>query len=303
MARIFISYASADRDLVQREVDGLLKALGFETWFAPEDIRSAGLWEQSILVGLESSDWFMLIVSACAASSAWVKREVRWAFDNLQDRIIPFVIDGSDAGVIDERLRSIQHLDYGTDRTQATRKLVQCLVDARYRGFQRHLGGKWICAVQPVYYSRRRHYDKQGTTRKWVRALQSLYSSTESEWHVQNVQINASAGGYVIDTVAADGKLQWRWNASLVENAFLVGPLASLRKSSGSHGYMSVQISRNGTYMFGHDYAVVLEEAKAHYGILLLGKDENSLAKAWSAMRNAQRGLPRLTNRIDFSAP
>jgi hypothetical protein len=303
MARIFISYASSDHDFVEREVDGLLKALGFETWFAPANIRSAELWEQSIAVGLDSSDWFLLLVSSCAASSAWVKRELSWAFDNLPDRIIPFVIDDTDPGRIDERLRTIQHLDYGTDRTLAVQRLVQRLVDAQYRGFQRSLGGQWLCAVQPVYYSRRRRYRDQPFPGRWIRALRSHGSGAETAWHVQDVQINPSVTGYVVDTLPAEATLQWRWNAGLVGNAFLAGSWASKRESSDSHGYMSVQISRNGTYMFGHDYAVVLEEAKAHFGVLLLGKTEGALAKAWSAMRGARRDMPPLTYRIDFPSP
>lgn len=300
MARVFISYASADHDFAQREVNGLLKALGFETWFAPANIRSAELWEESIFIGLQGSDWFMLIVSSSTVSSAGVKKELSWALDNLPDRIIPLVIDGSDPSLIDERLHDIQHLDYGTDRTQALQRLVQLLVDAQYKGFQRHLGGKWICAIQPVYYSRPRRYCKQRAVQKWMRAFRSLCFSAEADWHVQYVQITPSLSGYVVDTLPAAGTLQWRWSASLVANAFLVGPWASKRRSSGSHGYMNAQISRNGTYMFGHDYAVVLEEAKAHFGVLLFGRDEYSLGKAWSAMKNARRGMPSLTYTIEF---
>jgi hypothetical protein len=301
MARVFISYSSADHDFVQSEVDGLIKALGFETWFAPTNLRSSELWEKSILIGLESSDWFIVIVSASATSSDWVKKELSWAFDNLSDRIIPLVIDGSDVGDVDKRLSNIHHLDYGADRTQATQRLVKRLIDAEYRGFQRHLSGKWICAVQPVYYSKNISYYERRDAMNLIHALKQVFSSGKTKWHIQEVQITPSLAGYVIDTISAKDKLQWCWNASLVSNAFLVGPWKSKRKTSGSHGFMSVQISRNGTYMYGHDYAVVLEEAKAHYGVLLLGKDENSLVKAWTAMRNARRDMFSLKNKIDFS--
>ena len=52
--------------------------------------------------------------------------------------------------------------------------------------------------------------------------------------------------------------------------------------------------------MFGHNYAVVLEEGRAHYGVVLFGREESTLAKAWSAMKNAIREVPPLTHRFDF---
>ena len=68
-----------------------------------------------------------------------------------------------------------------------------------------------------------------------------------------------------------------------------------------SNGYMTLQIARNGMYMCGHDYAVVLEEGKAHFGVLLLAKDEDNLQKAWTAMASASRELLPLKQRTEFN--
>ncbi len=300
MQHAFISYASGDRRFVQAEIVDLLKELGLKPWFAPEDIRSGEFWEDSILKGLRSSDWFVVIISTRSAASSWVRREVEWALENLPSRIIPIVIDGCKSDAIDKRMRSIQHLDYGANKVKAIQKLAGRLVKAAYQGLQRELDGRWICAVQPVYYSLRRgHYEVSATGKRKSVVRPEAYP-VDGDWHIQNVEIARSSEGYWVDTVAAKGKLQWRWDAALVSDAFLVGLWKSKRESSKSHGYMSAALSRNGTYMFGHDYAVVMEEGKAHFGMLLLGKSEGCLSRAWFAMKSAQRGMSSLKCRIDF---
>ena len=141
MANIFISYATVDYELIQVEVVGMLKALGFEVWIAPADIRSSENWEESIRVGLESADWFLVVVSAHSIASTWVKMEVASALKLLPDRIIPLVIDQSDVKDLDNKLSTLQALDFGTDRPQAMQKLVKLLVDSEYRGLRRDIGG------------------------------------------------------------------------------------------------------------------------------------------------------------------
>jgi len=72
------------------------------------------------------------------------------------------------------------------------------------------------------------------------------YSET---WHVQDVEISGSPDMYTVKTDSAPGKLQWRLDAKLVANAFLVGIWHSTRVGSRSQGYMTLQLARNGTYM------------------------------------------------------
>jgi len=281
MSKLFISHTSADRALVEREFLGLLRALGFDTWFAEEDIQSADHWERSILSGLEDSKWFVLIMSTDSAVSEWVKDEVSWAIEKRPETIIPILIDDCNPRDIHIRLPRIQHIDYRIDSTQALHNLIKRLVNAEYvpnpvEANRRDLTGQWVSAVQPVYYA------------------------AGNQWHIQYVQITYSPKGYAVKTVKAEGKLQWRMEAKLVANTFLVGPWSSRRKSSQSHGYMSLQISRNGQYMFGHDYGVVFKEQESHFGILLLGQTEESLQYAWKAMASGRREMLPLTHTVNF---
>jgi hypothetical protein len=81
MSKLFISHSTSDRKFVEDKLAGLLKALGFDVWFAENDIKTAEQWERSILAGLESSDWFVLVMSPRSAKSEWVKDEVNWAIE------------------------------------------------------------------------------------------------------------------------------------------------------------------------------------------------------------------------------
>ena len=64
VSKLFISHATADRDFVEQHLVRLLRALGFDVWFAPDDITTSNQWERSILAGLASSEWFVLVMSA-----------------------------------------------------------------------------------------------------------------------------------------------------------------------------------------------------------------------------------------------
>lgn len=276
MSSVFVCHATGDQVFVERVLLGLLKSLGLDIWYAPESIRASEAWKDSIAAGLQDADWFVVVVSKQAAASEWVGKEVSDALERLPNKIIPIVIDGSSLRDVHESLPDIHCINYHADSDRATHSLVGLLVDAEYRGLQRQLAGKWISAVQAVYYA------------------------AGNAWHVQDVEIAPTPRGYSVATIPAPGKLQWRFEAKLVANAFFVGRWFSKRAGSESKGYMSLQISRNGTYMFGHDYGVVFDEGKAHFGVMLLAKTEEKLEIARTAMKRARRKMSSLDKRIDF---
>jgi hypothetical protein len=133
MSKLFISHATADRKFVELELLNLLKSLGFEVWFAEDDISTTEHWERSILDGLIKSDWFVLVMSPHSAHSEWVKDEISWAIDNRQGRIIPLLIEKCDLREFHIRLPRIQHIDFWKDPRQAREKLIKYLVDKEYQ--------------------------------------------------------------------------------------------------------------------------------------------------------------------------
>lgn len=175
MSNIFISHSSADRLLVDEAFAGLIRALGYEVWIDTERIRASEQWEASLAAGLEGADWFLVIVSREAAKSDWVRRETSWAICNLPNRVIPVVIDDSSPSNINPRLLDYQHYNYKKEPSRTLEKLVALLVNAKYAGYDRDLSGKWISAVQPVYY-------------------------LSTGWHIQNVEAVSTFDGYRIRT-------------------------------------------------------------------------------------------------------
>lgn len=145
MSRCFISHATGDRVFVENELLGLLKALGVESWYAEENIETGDQWERSILAGLESSDWFIVVMSSRSASSEWVRDEVNWAITNMPGRIVPVLIGDCKATDFHIRLPRFQYADYRTDPNKGRLKLLTIIVDAEYRPIRRAaaINGLW----------------------------------------------------------------------------------------------------------------------------------------------------------------
>jgi hypothetical protein len=274
MPKVFISYSSLDRELADT-FRGLIEALGYEVWMDAKCIEPAQEWRPSLVSGLESADWLLVLVSRNSVTSDWVRRETRWAIEQLPGRVIPIILDDSKSEDIDESLGKFQHANYGSHPQQSINQLIKILSDARYAGYGRDIVGQWISAVQPVYYKR-------------------------DGWHVQDVVISASSDVYSVKTVPTPGKLQWRLDAKLVENAFLAGPWHSTREGSRSQGYMTLQLARNGTYMCGHDYALAFGDTVSHFGVMLLSRTEDNLRLAWQSMNTAARQMLSLDHRTNF---
>jgi hypothetical protein len=135
MSRLFISHATADRKFVERELLGLLRALGFNPWFAEEDIKTTQQWERSILGALKSSRWFVLVMSPRSAESEWVKDEVAWAIDEMPEHVIPILIDDCEPRDFHIRVPRIQYLDFRKQIRESREELVKLLVDSEYKPY------------------------------------------------------------------------------------------------------------------------------------------------------------------------
>jgi hypothetical protein len=152
MSRLFISHSTADRAFVEAELAGLFKALGFEVWFAEEDIQTADRWERAIRRGLESSEWVVVVMSKRSSKSEWVKDEVAWAIEHRPSKLIPILINDCKPLDFHIHLPQIQHVDFRKVKKIAQEKLITLLVNEEYRpsksnpyssGDTSILKGKW----------------------------------------------------------------------------------------------------------------------------------------------------------------
>jgi hypothetical protein len=78
--KVFISYASADRDEVFRRIQ-VLDLLGIETYLDVGDLRAGEKWEDSIRGAIDQTKFMILFWSKAARESQWVEKEWRYALD------------------------------------------------------------------------------------------------------------------------------------------------------------------------------------------------------------------------------
>jgi TIR domain len=126
MPKVFISYANEDRHFVEKEIISLLQRHGIQTWYSRDDVRSAEHWEETIRLGLESCDWFLVVLTERAVASDWVRAEVHWAMDERKGRFIPVLVEDCDWRKLHLKIRMIQLVDFRQIQDEERRKLLKC---------------------------------------------------------------------------------------------------------------------------------------------------------------------------------
>ena len=112
--RIFISYSSKDRKIVEQVHNTLINNNNFDIW--RDQTRLETDWSREIAFSLSDSDVLFLMWSKNAATSKWVKHE--WLTARaLEKRIIPIVFP--DAPKLPEPLHNIEvvHLEESNLKT------------------------------------------------------------------------------------------------------------------------------------------------------------------------------------------
>src|SRR5215471_3587747 len=131
---IFISHASEDRLFVEDRLLPFLHDHGVAAWCATAEIKTAEDWEHGIRSGLRTSDYFLVVLSANAIASQWVRAEVQWAVENRRGRVIPVLIDSCNAADLHLQLPLLQHIDLRADAREEWQKLAEFCRTAAYRG-------------------------------------------------------------------------------------------------------------------------------------------------------------------------
>jgi GTPase SAR1 family protein len=125
VARVFISHSDLDRKFVESHVVTTLRAANLETWYSKEDIFGGRHWEREIIKGLESSDWFLVVVSPNAVDSRWVRTEVHWAFEHRTGRIVPVLKDDIEPIKLHISLPELQFVDFRRPNSEAKASLIR----------------------------------------------------------------------------------------------------------------------------------------------------------------------------------
>jgi hypothetical protein len=125
MAKAFISHSTRDREFVEQEIIPTLAGRGIDFWYCKDDIQSAEQWDRSIMQGLRTCDWFLLVMSPNAEKSEWVKDEVLWAIEHRPQRLIPVLASRCDPREINLRLARIQYVNY-LDPQSGRDQMLRC---------------------------------------------------------------------------------------------------------------------------------------------------------------------------------
>src|SRR5438552_10916896 len=114
---VFLSYASADAETVQR-ICNALRAAGLEVWFDQSELRGGDAWDASIRKQIKECALFVPIISANtdARSEGYFRLEWKLAVDRShlmaddQAFLLPVVIDGTPEATarVPDRFRELQ---------------------------------------------------------------------------------------------------------------------------------------------------------------------------------------------------
>ena len=107
---VFLSYATENRERAF-EICAHLELLGTRCWIAPRDIPAGADYGESIIRGIERSRCFVLILSAAANRSMFVKREVERAVSKGKPVFPVRVEDVPPSPALELHLASLQYMD------------------------------------------------------------------------------------------------------------------------------------------------------------------------------------------------
>jgi hypothetical protein len=110
MAQIFISYSRKDIGFVRTLARDLEKA-GYDVWWDISDLRGGDDWLRVIPAAIESSEYFIVVLSPNTVTSEWVRKEYAQAL-SLRKKIIPIMLARSS---VPFALNTINYVDFTSD--------------------------------------------------------------------------------------------------------------------------------------------------------------------------------------------
>lgn len=123
--QVFLSYASADKELAQKIVEELRKR-GIRVWFDTYELQPGDSIAKAIGYAISASDYLVVLLSPNSVNSVWVQQELGAALSReltIRDiTLLPVVIADCE---IPPLLASYQFLDLRTDFDQGVTRLVE----------------------------------------------------------------------------------------------------------------------------------------------------------------------------------
>jgi TIR domain len=121
--RVFLSYASEDRD-VARELASHLTKAGLDTWDPAEALFPGDNWALRIGEALKKANAMVVLISPDSVKSEWVQHEVQYALgaSRYKGRLIPAIVRPTKD--IPWILKKFPTVPVGKDLLQAAREIA-----------------------------------------------------------------------------------------------------------------------------------------------------------------------------------
>lgn len=110
MYKIFISYSRKDIDFV-RKLAGDLDKAGYDVWWDITDLRGGDDWVKTLPAAIESSQYFIIVLTPNSVKSEWVQKEYTQAL-SLHKKIIPLMLTFCD---VPFALNTINYVNFMSD--------------------------------------------------------------------------------------------------------------------------------------------------------------------------------------------
>ena len=107
MTQVFISYSRKDIAFARR-LAGDLEQAGFDVWWDISDLKGGDDWVRFIPAAIESSQYFVVLLSPNSIQSEWVEKEYSYAI-RLRKKIVPAMIKQCD---VPFSLHTINYVDF-----------------------------------------------------------------------------------------------------------------------------------------------------------------------------------------------
>ena len=132
--KVFISHAYTDEPLVKKIADGLEEA-GLEVWDATREVLPGANWTDEVARALKESKAMVVLLTADALRSSWVRREIEYALgeQNYRERLISVL--ASDPGELKKEdipwiLRHLHLIDMGEyGEEEGIKQIAQAILE------------------------------------------------------------------------------------------------------------------------------------------------------------------------------
>lgn len=136
MARLFISYARRDENVVRKLVDALRDA-GQEIWIDTEDIPVAMPWRKEIADAIAGAEAVVVIVTPSWLASQPCAAEAQHAL-SLAKRIVPVYGEGVDKSRVEPRLLELQWIELAEEDVETVATQIASAANADFEWVKLH---------------------------------------------------------------------------------------------------------------------------------------------------------------------